>query len=339
MDELKKLEYEQISKEIMRDRDLQFKVFWQSVAGSAVILSIFAGTFSFNQWSTLPFLVIAPHLVLIPACAIILNRALTANRKSGYMVIAFRRLSGQRVKRTPFINWEHDLCVLRQYGGDGGQYMPRRATTIVHMLLSVTVIEVMCFLVSLYFLVSPAQNISVTFELLTLIGGWVYLVFYIYMITRRVRIFFCTRYADSIQGYARHWQKALQVPEEVLAPIIKWDSEAWEDTLTEEIRSKKAYSHFWSAFLKLAGEAGRVEVKNRLAKPILMASVLWAIIIYSLYFLLHAERAPHYFLVTGITLILFIVCYMIHWSWEGRKYTKLKVTSKAQRNRSRAAPS
>lgn len=318
MTELRQAEYQRLSEEIQRDRDLQFTVFWQSLAVTALLLSVFAGTLSLIAWSRIPFVVLAPHIILIPACAIILNRARTANRKSGYVIVAFTSHNDNNTN-SRMRNWEHDLSVFRsKENSQDNDTPPHRATTILHMLISATVMEILCLVAFIALMIFPDDTDSLTSSIGELMLAWIYLLFYSYMLSARTKAYFCTRYADSIQGYAKRWQVSLGVDKSILDHIIIWDAESWKTCLLDELRNH----HFLSMILKpTPRKDGFIDVKKRPLKAFLIATLFSVILIDVIYNFIHAERigSLHFGVVTLLAIIS--VVFMVYHYWERKKYT------------------
>lgn len=258
MSEFEKLEYGRLVAETLKDRELQFRLFWQSITVTAVIFSFCASIFKeADFWLTFPFVILAPHLILIPTSKIILNRTKTANRKSGYLLTAYNRFAGA-------FNWERDLAGLRkQKIGGGGTTKenrhPYRPKTIGNMLVSITSLEIICILTFLTFLAAKPYDKVDDFWWIEVILGLIYAIFYVHVIASRARDFFCIRYQESIQGYATRWIDFLKLDGKSLNEIGRWDAPAWKDVLREERNEgymRFFWKIFWSKQTKL-GEKGR----------------------------------------------------------------------------------
>ena len=117
-------EYRRLATEIIKDRELQFRLFWQSITVTAVIFSFCATILDSELWLHYPIVILAPHLILIPTATIILNRARTVNRKSAYLMVVFDHYADSH-------NWERDLSILRRMDNDEQPHrIPHRAATI-----------------------------------------------------------------------------------------------------------------------------------------------------------------------------------------------------------------
>jgi hypothetical protein len=64
MTEFERLEHGRITAEVLKDRELQFSLFWQSITVTAVIFSFCAPVLKSAFWFDFPFVILAPHLII-----------------------------------------------------------------------------------------------------------------------------------------------------------------------------------------------------------------------------------------------------------------------------------
>ena len=289
MTEFQKLEYNRLTGEIQYDRNLQFKVFWHSLAATALLLSIYGSALSFTYLSQYPFVFLAPHLLLIPASAIILNRVKAANRKSGYVIVAYP--SSQINKGLIDRNWEYDLCVMRSKDEHGKHISPARPVTLLHMLLTITIVEVACFAGFLVLIIYPNPDSPMIYSIVQLGLGSVYVVFiYSYVVKNRVQSFFFTRYNTSIQGFASRWQEILDVHIDPSTSFLQWTKERWHGSIKDELEGGK-YRFFWRRYFNKTNlGTGIWTLEERNVHPHLMVFLIWYLLITIVYFLIHTGR-------------------------------------------------
>ena len=130
------LEYQRITEEIAADRALQFRMFYQALTFTAIILTFGAysirGVSEFIETcggiangikyiSFAPYITLIPLIILIPSLDIIINRARTYNRKSAYLMLKFHKydldgsweLSLARFRKTPHTSgYIRNMCLV-----------------------------------------------------------------------------------------------------------------------------------------------------------------------------------------------------------------------------------
>ncbi len=269
MTEFEKLEYERLSSEIIKDRELQFRLFWQSITVTAVIFSFCASIFQPDFWAKFPFIILSPHLILIPTATIILNRAKTANRKSGYIMAAYNKFAKQ-------FNWERDLSMLRRIDKETGKSKPpHRAATIKNMLMAISSLEIICMLIFLIFLMLQPEHTRDNFWWSVAFLGVVYSIFYTHVLAIRIRAFFCTRYMESIQGYATNWIEILKLDDSAMKDIGYWDEKHWKEILDHEL-NHGILKFVWKILWSQHTNKNKIwEFKESILRPTLVALILW----------------------------------------------------------------
>lgn len=272
--DFEKAEHTRLVDEIQKDRELQFRIFWQALTITAVMFSISVNIMDSEIGLNFPFLLLAPHLILVPSTAIILNRARTANRKNGYILTVFDQVSD-------FSNWEKDLSRLR------GE-IPHRPATLKSMLLTVTTFEIVCLLLFFAFLFALSKNTTAFYGDILPFISCVYLIIYSLLISKRFRSYFCIRYETSIQGYATQWAKTLGLNVENDPNFPTWNVEIWKDTRNNELKfrprspktnKKKINFGFfiWKVIYKNPNSQGKSEkaLAQSIRKPIIFAVLIW----------------------------------------------------------------
>ncbi len=266
--DFEKAEHARITEEILKDRELQFKLFWQSIAVTVAVFSLCVNLFHEEYWIRFPFMILAPHLILIPTATIILNRARTANRKSGYLLVAFSQYSDS-------INWEKHLSVLRNHSGNP----PHRAATIRSMLISITFLEIVALIIYLITLFVGTLRESPDLSFITwvlIIAGLVYMGFYGYFLVSRYQSYFCTKYATSIQGYATKWAQALHLHNKALRTGDEWSHENWLSALKQERERYWILSLLWWFICKdPANISEKWKFEKSVLKPVLLSMGLY----------------------------------------------------------------
>ena len=229
--DFEKADLDRLINEIQKDRDLQFRIFWQTLTITAILFSLALNMMESKLGINFPFIFLAPHLILLPSTAIILNRARTANRKSGYIIVTFGEIAY-------FSNWEKDLSILR------GK-VPHRAATIRSMLITITIMELVCLLLFFTFMFTTAKNSPTTYAHLLPLFCCLYFIFYCLLISKRFRSFFCTRYKTSIQGFATIWADVKKLDIKKIENFPKWDADEWIDTRDNEVKVWKKNKPLW----------------------------------------------------------------------------------------------
>ncbi len=236
-------EYRRLATEIIKDRELQFRLFWQSITVTAVIFSFCATILDSELWLHYPIVILAPHLILIPTATIILNRARTVNRKSAYLMVVFDHYADSH-------NWERDLSILRRMDNDEQPHrIPHRAATIRDMLTSLAMVELLCIFAYFFLLFTQPQRLRDNAWYVVLVFGVIYSALYTSLFAERARYFFQTKYEDSIQGYASMWSRVLEKKPDLFNKVEEWDARRWEKGVDEDLNTgiKRFY---WRLFLK-----------------------------------------------------------------------------------------
>jgi len=247
--DFEKAELSRLQEEIQRDRDLQFRVFWQAVTVTAVLFSLSVSVMKSDLVISFPFIFLVPHLILIPSTAIILNRARTGNRKNAYLLTRFDEFA-------TIANWEKDLALLRNFNPDNEETLPQksnsattrthRAATLKSMILTITLLEIFSLLTFGSFAFTYIMFHNDLYSQLLPYGCFIYTAIYFTLVAKRLRSYFCTKYETSIQGYANVWAKVLGIDKSKIDNFPQWEIENWK-----EIRNEELSSHSQKSFLKI----------------------------------------------------------------------------------------
>lgn len=245
------------------DRALQFRLFWQALGATAIVLSLFFSLFrDGGSWSEVSFFLLIPHIFLIPASLIILNRAKSLNRKSAYLIYVSDRREH---------SWERDLASYRR--------VPDRPKTMFLILFTLVVVEVLCMFIFVGAIVVPKEPAFVNIDEI-LFGLYVlYAMFHGYMIAKRVAAYYCMRYSRSIQHMVERWRE--RVGRRINPLRFEWDAVRWTSVLAKEARGKK-WGLVLASLVELeTDESGSVIRKVRIAK---IKSMAMAVFFYGTYF-------------------------------------------------------